>query len=106
KLKRINFVNTPGMNTITANFLEKVRELFIKADMIIWVNKREQILDYFNTNLVKEIHKYNNNIIGVLGFADDLYLNDNKNGLNDVLKDFFSIETDRIMTELSGGKKR
>jgi len=106
KLKRINFVNTPGMNTVTANFLEKVRELFIKADMIIWVNKREQILDNFNTNLVKEIHKYNNNIIGVLGFADDLYLNDSKNGLNDVIKDFFSIETDRIMTELLDGKKR
>ncbi len=106
-LRAIQFINTPGLNTVTTDFLKKVRHLFIEADVILWMNKRNQILDSFNTKLIPQIHKDNRNIIGVLGFADDLYQNDRVNGVRDVLKEFFK-ETEKkmLLRKESGGKER
>ena len=50
-LRSIQFINTPGLNTVTADFLEKVKHLFIGADLVVWMNKRNQILDSFTPGL-------------------------------------------------------
>ncbi len=106
-LRAIQFINTPGLNTVTTDFLNKVRHLFIEADVILWMNKRNQILDSFNTKLIPQIHRDNRNIIGVLGFADDLYQSDRVNGVRDVLKEFFKeIEKKMLLRKESGGKER
>jgi GTPase Era involved in 16S rRNA processing len=106
-LRAIQFINTPGLNTVTADFLQKVKHLFIEADVILWMNKRNQILDSFNTKLMPQIHRDNRNIIGILGFADDLYQSDHVNGVRDVLKEFFE-ETEKkmLLRKESGGKQR
>ncbi len=106
-LRAVQFINTPGLNTVTADFLQKVKHLFIEADVVIWMNKRNQILDAFNTKLIPQIHRDNRNIVGVLGFADDLYRTDGVNGVRDVLKEFFG-ETERkmLLRKESGGKER
>jgi len=106
-LRAIQFINTPGMNTVTTDFLQKVKHLFIEADVILWMNKRNQILDSFNTKLIPQIHRDNRNIIGILGFADDLYQSDRVNGVRDVLKEFFNeIEKKMLLRKESGGKER
>jgi len=106
-LRAVEFINTPGLNTVTADFLQKVKHLFIEADVVIWMNKRNQILDSFNTKLIPQIHRDNRNIIGVLGFADDLYQTDGVNGVRDVLKEFFKeIEKKMLLRKESGGKER
>jgi GTPase Era involved in 16S rRNA processing len=106
-LRAIQFMNTPGLNTVTTDFLEKVRHLFIEADVVLWMIKRNQILDSFNVKLIQEIHKDNRNIVGILGFADDLYQSDRVNGVRDVLKEFFK-ETEKkmLLRKESGGKER
>ena len=55
-LRAIQFINTPGLNTVTTDFLKKVKHLFIEADVVLWMNKRNQILDSFNTELIPQIH--------------------------------------------------
>jgi hypothetical protein len=106
-LRAVQFINTPGLNTVTADFLQKVKHLFIEADVVIWMNKRNQILDSFNTKLIPLIHRDNRNIVGVLGFADDLYQSDRVNGVRDVLKEFFrEIEKEMLLRKESGGKER
>ena len=106
-LREIQFINTPGLNTVTSDFLEKVKHLFIEADLILWMNKRSQILDSFNTRLIPQIHRDNRNIVGVLGFADDLYQSDGANGVRDVLREFFKeIEKKMLLRKESGGKER
>jgi hypothetical protein len=106
-LRAIQFINTPGMNTVTTDFLEKVKHLFIEADVVLWMNKRNQILDSFNTKLIPQIHRDNRNIIGILGFADDLYQSDRVNGVRDVLNEFFKeIEKKMLLRKESGGKER
>ncbi len=106
-LRAIQFINTPGLNTVTADFLQKVKHLFIEADVVLWMNKRNQILDSFNTKLIPQIYRDNRNIIGILGFADDLYQSDRVNGVRDVLKEFFE-ETEKkmLLRKESGGKER
>ncbi len=106
-LRSIQFINTPGLNTVTTDFLKKVKHLFIEADVVLWMNKRNQILDSFNTKLIPQIHRDNRNIIGILGFADDLYQSDGVNGVRDVLKEFFK-ETEKkmLLRKESGGKER
>ncbi len=106
-LQSIQFINTPGLNTVTADFLQKIKHLFIGADLVVWMNKRNQILDSFNTRLIPLIHRDNGNIIGVLGFADDLYQSDGVNGVRDVLKEFFE-ETEKklLLRKEFGGKER
>ncbi len=106
-LRAIQFINTPGLNTVTADFIKRIKYLFIEADLILWMNKRNQILDSFNTRLIPEIHRDNKNIIGILGFADDLYQSDSVNGVRDVLKEFFK-ETEKkmLLRKESGGKER
>ena len=106
-LRAIQFINTPGLNTVTTDFLKKVKHLFIEADIVLWMNKRNQILDSFNTKLIPQIHRDNRNIIGILGFADDLYQSDRANGVRDVLEEFFK-ETEKkmLLRKESGGKQR
>lgn len=106
-LQEVQFINTPGLNTVTADFLQRVRHLFIEADVILWMNKRNQILDSFNTKLISQIYRDNKNIIGVLGFADDLYQSDPVHGVRDVLKEFFN-ETEKkmVLRRDSGGRER
>lgn len=106
-LRAIQFINTPGLNTVTTDFLKKVKHLFIEADVVLWMNKRNQILDSFNTKLIPQIHRDNRNIIGILGFADDLYQSDRVNGVRDVLNEFFKeIEKKMLLRKESGGKER
>jgi len=106
-LRAIQFINTPGMNTVTTDFLQKVKHLFIEADVILWMNKRNQILDSFNTKLIPQIHRDNRNIIGILGFADDLYQSDRVNGVRDVLKEFFNeVEKKMLLRKEFEGKER
>jgi hypothetical protein len=106
-LRNVQFLNTPGMNSITADFLKKVRHLFIESDMILWMTKRNQILDSFNTSLIPQIYHDNKNIIGVLGFADELYLMDRFNGFANVLDEFFGeIEKNMLLRKSSAGEDR
>ncbi len=106
-LRSIQFINTPGLNTVTADFLQRVKHLFIEADLVVWMNKRNQILDSFNSKLIPLVHRDNENMIGILGFADDLYQSDGVNGVRDVLKEFFK-ETEKklLLRKEFGGKER
>ena len=106
-LRSIQFINTPGLNTVTADFLQKIKHLFIEVDLVLWMNKRNQILDSFNSRLIPQIHRDNGNIIGILGFADDLYQSDSVNGVRDVLKEFFrETEKKMLLRKESGGEER
>src|SRR4030042_3707611 len=67
-LRAIQFINTPGLNTVTTDFLKKVKHLFIEADVGLWMDKRNQILASFKTKLIPQIHRDNRNLTGILGF--------------------------------------
>lgn len=88
QLKKIELVNTPGMNVLTDDFYPKVKHLFTEADIIIWVNSGEQILDDFNSWLIKKIHADNNKIVGLITFPDKLYKQDENTGVTDVVSQF------------------
>lgn len=98
KLKEIELINTPGMNVLTDNFYPKVKHLFAEADVILWVNSSEQILDKFNSSLIGKIHSDNNKIVGVITFPDKLYRQDEYVGVTDVVNQFMmNIEKDRLI---------
>lgn len=98
KLKEIELINTPGMNVLTEDFYPKVKHLFTEADVILWVNSSEQILDKFNSSLIERIHSDNNKIIGVITFPDKLYRQDEYVGVTDVVEQFMNnIEKDRLL---------
>lgn len=98
KLKEIELINTPGMNVLTEDFYPKVKHLFSEADVILWVNSSEQILDKFNSSLIERIHSDNNKIVGVITFPDKLYRQDENVGVTDVVNQFMhNIEMDRLI---------
>jgi GTPase SAR1 family protein len=98
KLKEIELINTPGMNVLTEDFYPKVKHLFTEADVILWVNSSEQILDKFNSSLIERIHSDNNKIVGVITFPDKLYRQDEYVGVTDVVEQFMNnIEKDRLI---------
>jgi ethanolamine utilization protein EutP (predicted NTPase) len=88
QLKKIELVNTPGMNVLTDDFYPKIKHLFTEADIIIWVNSGEQILDDFNSWLIKKIHADNDKIVGLITFPDKLYKQDENTGVTDVVSQF------------------
>lgn len=96
QLKKIELVNTPGMNVITEDFYPKVKHLFTEADVILWVNAKEHILDNFNSWLIKKIHADNDKIVGIITFPDMLYSKDENTGVTAVLTQFIE--------DLEGGK--
>jgi len=96
QLKKIELINTPGMNVLTDDFYPKVQHLFMEADVILWVNGAEQILDDFNGWLIKKIHADNKKIVGLITFPDKLYQQDENTGVTDVVTQF--------MEKLEGGK--
>jgi len=87
-LDKFEIINTPGMNVITGDFYSKVKRIFIKADLIIWVNSGAQMLDNFNKELIGEIFKDNKKIISVLTKIDNLYEEDALNGIIDPIEQF------------------
>lgn len=98
KLKEIELINTPGMNVLTEDFYPKVKHLFTEADVILWVNSSEQILDKFNSSLIERIHSDNNKIVGVITFPDKLYRQDEFVGVTDVVEQFMNnIEKNRLL---------
>lgn len=97
-LKEIELINTPGMNVLTDDFYPKVRHLFSEADVILWVNSKQQILDQFNSSLIKKIHADNDKIVGIITFPDKLYGQDKLTGVTDVITNFMSnIEDNKLM---------
>lgn len=96
QLKKIQLINTPGMNVITDDFYPKVQHLFNESDIILWVNSKEQILDDFNSWLIKKIHADNDKIVGLITFPDNLYKQDENSGVTDVVTQF--------MEKLESGK--
>lgn len=98
KLKEIELINTPGMNVLTEDFYPKVKHLFTEADVILWINSSEQILDKFNSSLIERIHSDNNKIVGVITFPDKLYRQDENVGVTDVVEQFMNhIEKNRLL---------
>ena len=99
-LEEIEIINTPGMNVITEDFYPKIRGLFAKADIIIWVNSGEKILGDFNNWLIGKIYADNKKIIGIITFADKLYRMDNENGVTDVVEQFMNeVENNRLIRD-------
>lgn len=97
-LNNIELINTPGMNVLTDDFYPKVQHLFAEADVILWVNSKEQILDQFNSWLIKKIHADNDRIVGIITFPDKLYRQDEDNGVIDVVNQFLiNLEGNRLM---------
>jgi hypothetical protein len=97
-LKDIELINTPGMNVLTDDFYPKVQHLFSEADVILWVNSSEQILDKFNSWLIQKIHADNNKIVGLITFPDKLYRQDELTGVTDVVTQFMTnLENDRLI---------
>ncbi len=94
QLKKIELVNTPGMNVLTDDFYPKVKHLFTEADVILWVNAKEQILDNFNSWLIKKIHADNDKIVGFITFPDRLYSMDVNEGVTSVVTQFMEILED------------
>lgn len=98
RLKKMELINTPGMNVITDDFYPKVQHLFTEADVILWVNGGEKILDQFNSWLIKKIHADNNKIVGLITFPDKLYRQDENNGVTDVVMQFMEkIEDNKLI---------
>lgn len=98
RLKEIELINTPGMNVITEDFYPKVRHLFTEADIILWVNSSEQILDKFNSWLIQKIHADNDKIVGLITYPDKLYRQDNIFGVTDVVGQFMTnLENERLI---------
>ena len=89
-LENFEIINTPGMNVITNDFYSTVKEIFIKADIIIWVNSGSQMLDHFNKELIYEIYKDNKKIISVLTKIDNLYMQDELNGVFEPIEQFIN----------------
>jgi GTPase SAR1 family protein len=99
-LKEIELINTPGMNVLTDDFYPKVRHLFSEADVILWVNSSEQILDKFNSWLIQKIHADNDKIVGLITFPDKLYKQDENTGVTDVVTQFMTnLENERLIRE-------
>lgn len=97
-LKEIELINTPGMNVLTDDFYPKVKHLFIEADVILWVNSAEQILDKFNSGLIRKIHADNNKIVGFITFPDKLYRQDEQTGVTDVVSQFMqNLENNQLL---------
>ncbi|MGM1055450.1 MAG: dynamin family protein [Bacteroidota bacterium] len=94
QLKKIELVNTPGMNVLTDDFYPKVKHLFTEADVILWVNAKEQILDNFNSWLIKKIHADNDKIVGFITFPDKLYNMDVNEGVTSVVTQFMEVLED------------
>lgn len=90
QLEEIELINTPGMNVITEDFYPKVQHLFVQADIIIWVNSGEKILDDFNNWLINKIHADNKKIVGMITFPDRLYEMDSDVGVTDVVEQFIN----------------
>lgn len=98
RLKEIELINTPGMNVLTEDFYPKVQHLFTEADIILWVNSSEQILDNFNSWLIQKIHADNDKIVGLITFPDKLYRQDENVGVTDVVSQFMiKLENDRLI---------
>lgn len=98
QLKKIELINTPGMNVLTDDFYPKVQHLFMEADIILWVNGAEQILDDFNGWLIKKIHADNKKIVGLITFPDKLYQQDENTGVTDVVTQFMEkIEDGKLL---------
>ncbi|NPD46903.1 dynamin family protein [Lentimicrobium sp. S6] len=98
RLKEIELINTPGMNVLTEDFYPKVQHLFAEADIILWVNSSEQILDNYNSWLIQKIHADNDKIVGLITFPDKLYRQDENSGVTDVVSQFMSkLENDRLI---------
>ncbi len=98
RLKEIELINTPGMNVLTDDFYPKVKHLFTEADIILWVNSSEQILDKFNSWLIQKIHADNNKIVGLITFPDKLYKQDEISGVTDVVSQFMTnLENERLI---------
>jgi len=98
QLKKIELINTPGMNVITDDFYPKIQHLFTEADVILWVNGGEKILDQFNSWLIKKIHADNNKIVGLITFPDKLYRQDENKGVTDVVTQFMEkIEDNKLI---------
>lgn len=87
-LKKVQIINTPGMNSITFNFYEKLKNLFIEADIIYWINNGNDLLDNFNKGLIEKIHRDNKNIIGIISNADKMYKMSKDTGIYDVIKQY------------------
>lgn len=97
-LKDIELINTPGMNVLTDDFYPKVQHLFSEADVILWVNSSEQILDKFNSWLIQKIHADNDKIVGLITFPDKLYRQDELTGVTDVVSQFMTnLENERLI---------
>jgi len=98
QLQEIELINTPGMNVITEDFYPKVKHLFVEADVILWVNRGEIILDGFNSWLINKISSDNQNIVGMITFPDKLYKMDSENGVTDVVEQFMrEVENNKIL---------
>ena len=98
QLEEIELINTPGMNVITEDFYPKVKHLFVKADIIIWVNSGANILDDFNNWLINKIYADNKKIVGMITFPDKLYGQDSDIGVTDVVEQFMEkIENSKLI---------
>jgi GTPase SAR1 family protein len=102
QLKKIQLINTPGMNVITDDFYPKVQHLFNESDIILWVNSKEQILDDFNSWLIKKIHADNDKIVGLITFPDNLYRQDEISGVTDVVTQFMEKLENRKLLRIDG----
>jgi hypothetical protein len=98
RLKDIELINTPGMDVITEDFYPMVQPLFREADMILWVNSGEQILDRFNSWLIEKIYADNPKIVALISFPDKLYQMDYNEGILAVINQFLNdIEKHRVI---------
>ncbi|MCF7919129.1 MAG: dynamin family protein [Candidatus Cloacimonetes bacterium] len=104
ELENIMIINTPGMNVVTNDFYPQVEKLFIEADMIIWVNSSNQMLDKFNSTLINTIYESNKKIVSVLTKIDDLYCNDKKVGIIAPIEQFMK-EVENDILFVHKGKK-
>lgn len=96
-LKRVEIINTPGIYSITKDFLPKIHHLFIEADIIMWMNIGNKILDAFNTDLIRLISRDNKNIVGIICMADELYEMNREKGVYDVIKQFLEVVEKNIL---------
>lgn len=101
-LKDLELINTPGMNVLTDDFYPKVQHLFSEADVILWVNSSEQILDKFNSWLIQKIHADNDKIVGVITYPDQLYRQDELAGVTDVVTQFMNNLEKNKLIRLNG----
>lgn len=72
RLKKITIVDTPGLNTITAENTERTEDYIKNADVVLWVINAHNLGQSDVIDKLEEIMEYGKTIIGIVNRIDEI----------------------------------